>query len=70
MEVPLPQPPAYHRHAAPVPSEPPLSVRVLDWPELIDEGLADTEAAGVENVSRLTVKLAHPVVLQVPSALT
>ncbi len=59
MDVPVPtwvppQLPEYQIHCAPVPNDPPVSVKVLDSPELIDGGLADAEVAAVDSVSRLT----------------
>jgi len=60
MDVPVPtwvppQLPEYQTHCAPVPNDPPVIDKVLDWPELIDDGLADAEVAAVDRVSRLTV---------------
>lgn len=65
-----PHPPEYQVQDAPEPSEPPATVRVVELPEQIGFGAAEALAGAVERVFTVTVKLAHAVVLQVPSART
>lgn len=74
MEAPVPasvppQPPEYHFHDAPVPSEPPVTLSVVAPPQ-IGLGLAEALVGSVEGVFNVTVTETQPVVLQVPSALT
>lgn len=49
-----PQEPEYHRQEAPVPNEPPLTVKVVGSPQVV-LGLADAEAGSVEGVFTVTV---------------
>lgn len=66
----VPQPLAYHCHVPPVPRLPPLTVKVLLFPEQIAlaEGLAD--AGAVDTALTLIVILEQSVVLQVPTPFT
>ena len=74
MEVPIPtsvppQLPEYQRQTPPVPSEPPLNVKVVEPPAQIV--LVPVMLVGaVESVLTVTAWDAQVVVLQVPSALT
>jgi len=67
---PPPQLPEYQFHAAPVPSEPPDTFKVVELPAQIGVGVADAAVGFVEGELTVTVTLVHPVVLHVPSALT
>jgi hypothetical protein len=67
----LPQETEYHCHDALVPSVPPISVSVTAVPEHTDnEGLPVTEVGITDNELTMIEVEKHPVVLQVPSALT
>ena len=75
MEMPLPTEVTphellYHCHDAPVPKEPPVTVRVVVPPSQIVEGAAEADAGDVDKLFTVTVVLTQAVVLQVPSALT
>ena len=60
----------YHCQVAPVPSAPPISVKVIAVPgQTVNEGLPVTEVGAVEFEFAVTVAVKQPVVLQVPSAL-
>ena len=70
IEVPVPtrvpgQPPVYHLQEAPVPSEPPFNVKVVEPPQ-IGFGLAEADEGAEDKLLTLTVIEAHPVVLQFP----
>ena len=74
-EAPLPTgvPPhdlLYHCHDAPVPREPPVTVKVVASPVQIAEGEAEAEVGSVDKLFTVTVVFTQTVVLQVPSALT
>ena len=62
--------PEYQFHAAPVPSEPPDTSKVTELPAQTGFGVADAPVGFVDDELTVTVTLAHPVVLHVPSALT
>ena len=64
------QPPVYQCHDAPVPSEPPPTVNVVEPPPHKGLGLAEADEGAVEGLLTLTVTWAQPVVLQFPCALT
>ena len=64
-----PQEPVYSCQTAPVPSEPPLTVRVDEFPEHIDVGLAEIDVGAVEAELTVTVTETQLVVLHVPLAL-
>ena len=68
-EVP-PHDPVYHSHPAPVPSDPPLTVKVEDCPSQIVDGDALAEVGSVDTELTLIVMLWQVVLLQVPSART
>lgn len=55
---------------APLPKEPPLTVRVVDVPSQIVERLAVKEVGAEELLLTVTVTVTQPVVLHVPTALT
>lgn len=59
----------YQFHAALVPNEPPLTVRVVE-PPLQIVVVPEIPVAAVESVCTVTVFEVQDVVLQVPSALT
>lgn len=65
-----PHAPVNNCQLAPVPSEPPLTVRVLLPPEHKVAGDAVTEVGFTELVFTVTGVLAHAVVLQSPDAFT
>ena len=74
MELPVPtsvppQLPEYQFQAAPVPSEPPDTVKVVEPPQM-GLGFADALVGSVDNVFTVTVTEVQLVVLQVPTALT
>lgn len=58
-EEPLPQPPWYHVHDAPVPKEPPLTDNVVELPLGTGFGEADAEPGAVELVLIVTEVLAE-----------
>jgi hypothetical protein len=64
-----PQLPVYHCHEAPVPSDPPTTVSVVEPPQ-VGFVVALIEVGAVEFVLTVTVNDAQVVVLQVPEALT
>jgi len=70
IDEPLPHPPAYHLHAAPVPSEPPTTLIFVLLPVQIVGEAAVAPVGAVEGVFTVTVTCAHVVVPQSPSALT
>ena len=49
-----PQEPEYHLHEAPVPNEPPLTVKVVGSPQVVVR-LADADDGSVEGVFTVTV---------------
>ena len=65
-----PQLPEYHRQVAPVPSEPPETLRFVELPAQI--GFTDAVAlvGFVDSVLTAIATLTHKVVLHVPSART
>lgn len=65
-----PQFAVYQVQAAPVPSDPPLTERVVELPGHIGFADAPMLEAAVENVLTVTVTDTQAVVLHVPSALT
>jgi hypothetical protein len=65
-----PHVPEYHSHVAPVPREPPTSVRSTEVPLQIVVCVAVIEVGATEPVFTVIVTCAHAVVLHVPSALT
>ena len=66
-----PQEEEYHCQVAPVPKVPPVSVSVIAVPgHTVREGLPDTDVGADEVELTVTVAVKHPVVLQVPAALT
>ena len=66
-----PHEPVYHCQVEPVPKEPPVSVNVIAVPgQTVKEGFPVTEVGAVEFEFAVTVAVKHPVVLQLPSALT
>ena len=65
-----PHEPVYHFQSAPVPKVPPETDNVDDATLQIVEGLAEAEFAITEFVLRVTVTVAHVVVLQSPTAAT
>jgi hypothetical protein len=67
--VPL-QLPEYQCHEAPVPNEPPVTNKVLEFPGHIEAGFAEAPVGAVDEVLTVIVTVAHVVLLQVPSALT
>ena len=74
-ELPLPtavppQDPLYHWNAAPVPSDPPVTDKVVPLPVQIVPGEAPADAGAVDAVFTVMVTEAQAVVLQVPSART
>ena len=69
IDVPL-QLSANHFHAAPEPSFPPTTESVVGDPGHTATGLAATLAGAIEKESTLTITIAQPVILQVPSART
>ena len=68
-EVP-PHETVYHCQVAPVPKLPPDKVNVEGTPEQTATGFAVAEDAATDGVLRVTVTLAHVVVLQSPTAPT
>ena len=60
----------YHRITPPVPRVAPLAVSVVVCPLQIKFNDAVTEPGAVDAVFTVTVRDAHPVVLQVPDART
>ena len=66
------QPPAYHFHVAPVPSDPPLtpSVTVLPRQMLFETTFEVALLAATDEMATLIEAPAQPVVLQGPSART
>ena len=64
-----PQLPEYHVQTAPVPSEPPATVKVVD-PLQIGLGLAEALPGAVELVFTVTVTDTQAVVLHAPTAFT
>lgn len=70
IEAPLPQPPAYHFHDAFVPSEPPLTLRLVFCPTQRTLATAEALVGFVDKVLTETVTDAQPVVPQSPSART
>ena len=75
IDAPLPtrvpaQTPVYHFQLAPVPREPPTTLRVVDPPTQKLLLLVVADVGSVEAVFTVTVMLAQAVVLQSPSALT
>lgn len=64
-----PQDAVYQFHVAPVPKEPPLTVKVTEDPKQTEDKLLIAVAGLLVSVT-VTAKLAHIVLLQVPSALT
>ena len=65
-----PQFPVYHCQFAPVPSEPPLTVRVVGDPAQTEAGEAEADVGAVDCVFTVTVVDTQVVVLQVPAART
>ena len=65
-----PQAPLYQNQFAPVPSEPPETLRVAEAPAQIVEALIPAEVGSVERVFTVTTTLKQEVVLHVPAALT
>ena len=65
-----PQVPLYQFHVAAVPSDPPLTVSVVEPPGHTLAGVAVAEAGAVLEVASVTVTETQDVVLQVPTALT
>ena len=65
-----PQLTEYHCQVAPVPSEPPEKLSVVELPAQIGFTDADADVAAVESVLTVMITLTHAVVLQVPSART
>ena len=65
-----PQLPEYHSQIAPVPKDPPVTVRVVDSPGHTALGVADAPVGALDSVLILTITSAQDVVLQSPSALT
>lgn len=65
-----PHDPLYQAQLAPLPSEPPETLKVVLPPWQIVGELAAADAGPVDAVLIVTVTLAHAVVLQVPSART
>lgn len=62
--------PENHSQLAPVPNEPPVTVKVEEFPSHITKGVALAAVGSVESVFTVTVMLWQIVLLQVPSALT
>ena len=61
----------YHCHVATVPNVPPVSVNVIAVAEqTVRDGFPVTDETAVDNELTVRVIVKHPVVLQVPSALT
>ena len=74
-ELPLPSgaPPQLtenHSHVAPVPKEPPVTVKVVVLPLHIGSGTAEALTGAVDTLFTVTVTRTQAVVLQAPSALT
>ncbi len=65
-----PQLTVYQFQSAPVPSVPPVTLKVVDAPSQIGSTLVVAPVATAEFVLTITVTLTQEVVLQVPSALT
>ena len=65
-----PQEPEYQVQLAPVPSAPPVTLKVVELPSQIGSTLAEALVATVELLLTITVTLTHVVILQVPSART
>lgn len=67
--VPL-QDPEYHSQSAPVPSVPPLTVKVTEFPVQTEEADSVILIGSVDKDSTVTVTCSQSVLLQVPSDLT
>ena len=70
IEVPVPQPPAYHFHEAFVPNEPPVTLRFVFCPTQRIAETAEAPVGFVDGFLTVTVTDAQLVLLQSPSALT
>jgi hypothetical protein len=70
IDTPLPQPPAYHFHEAPVPNEPPVTLMLVFSPGQMIDDTALAPVGFVDGDFTVTVTEAHVVVPQSPSALT
>jgi hypothetical protein len=65
-----PQLPEYHCQLAPVPNDPPVLDSVTDVPSQTTEEDVDAEVGAEDKVFTVIARLAHAVVLHVPSART